>query len=36
MTDGLATISIAMQTRFFYPPEMPFKNKPPTYVPWHF
>jgi hypothetical protein len=32
MTEGLATIYMAIETLFFYPPEIPFVVRPPTYV----
>ena len=36
ITEGFETISIAMQTLFFSPPEIPFTTLPPTKAFWHF
>jgi hypothetical protein len=33
---GSDIISTAIQTLFFYPPEIPFTIWPPTNVSWHF
>ena len=36
ITCGSEISSYAMQTRFFYPPEIPFIKTPPTNVSRHF